>query len=82
MKQAAFPALLLLGVATTSSSASFYKNENALFSQRPAAHLEVTNLTRFGPVGLSLDLVQPAFTMRISGVEPGSPAAATSSRRA
>lgn len=37
----------------------------------------MTNLTRVGPIGISLDLLQPAFTMRISGIEPGSPAAAT-----
>ncbi|MFU8894270.1 MAG: DUF6288 domain-containing protein [Luteolibacter sp.] len=37
----------------------------------------MTNLTRFGPVGLSIDLLQPAFTIRINGVEPGSPADAT-----
>lgn len=37
----------------------------------------MVNLTRFGPVGLSIDLMQPAFTMMISGVEPGSPAAKT-----
>ena len=29
----------------------------------------MTNLTRFGPVGLRLDLLQPAFTMRIHGGE-------------
>lgn len=32
---------------------------------------------RFGPVGLSLELLQPAFTMKIAGVQEGSPAAAT-----
>lgn len=32
---------------------------------------------RYGPVGLSLDLINPAFTMRISRVWPDSPAAAT-----
>ena len=31
--------------------------------------IQVGNLKRFGPVGVSLDLIQPAFTMRIAGVE-------------
>ncbi len=34
-------------------------------------------IERLGPVGIGLELIQPAFTMQISGVEPGSPAAAT-----
>ncbi|HKK31781.1 MAG TPA: DUF6288 domain-containing protein, partial [Alphaproteobacteria bacterium] len=55
----------------------FYETQHALFSQRPAADKEVTHLTRVGPIGISLDLLQPAFTMRIKEVEPGSPAAAT-----
>lgn len=53
---------------------SFYQNEHGLFSLRPPADKRIVNLTRFGPVGLSLDLVQPAFTILIAGVEPGSPA--------
>jgi hypothetical protein len=35
------------------------------------------NINRYGPVGLGIDLVAPAFTMQISNVEEGSPAAAT-----
>ena len=31
----------------------------------------------FGPVGIGIDLLQPAFTMRVRNVEKGSPAAAT-----
>ena len=33
-------------------------------------------ITHFGPVGIGLDLIQPAFTMRIRNVEKGSPAEA------
>ena len=33
-------------------------------------------ISRMGPVGIGLELIQPAFTMRITGVEEGSPAAA------
>lgn len=69
--------LLLASLASQAQANSFYKNEHGLFSLRPAADSRVVNLTRFGPVGLSLDLVQPAFTMVVSGVEPSSPAAKT-----
>ena len=67
----------LLGTAAVLADTPFYQNPHGLFSLRPSENAEVYNLTRFGPVGLSLDLIQPAFTMRISGVEAGSPAAAT-----
>lgn len=56
-----------------SSAQDFYQRD-ALFSTRPDATKEITNLTRLGPVGLSIDFVQPALTIRISGIEPGSPA--------
>jgi len=72
---AAFLGVLCSGVVDAETT--FYENEHALFSLRPAADKEVTHLTRVGPIGISLDLLQPAFTMRIKEVEPGSPAAAT-----
>ena len=34
-------------------------------------------MDRFGPVGMGIELIQPAFTMRIKNIEEGSPAAAT-----
>lgn len=55
----------------------FYKNSRALFSTRPSPTKSIQNIKRFGPVGLSIDLIQPAFTMQVAGVEEGSPAAAT-----
>lgn len=54
---------------------SFYENPNALFSTRPQETKSSQNLKRFGPVGLSIDLIQPAFTMKVVDVEDGSPAA-------
>ncbi|MBT8037787.1 MAG: hypothetical protein KJO21_09605 [Verrucomicrobiae bacterium] len=60
-----------------SQSAGFYKNPKGLFSKRPSATKSIQNLKRFGPIGLSIDLVQPAFTMQVADVEEGSPAAAT-----
>jgi hypothetical protein len=55
---------------------SFYK-ETPLFSTAPAETLTVNALTRFGPVGMALELHQPAFTMVVGEIEPGSPAEAT-----
>ncbi len=52
----------------------YYKNADAMFSRRPDATAPVSHVQRFGPVGLSIDLIQPAFTMQIQGVEAGSPA--------
>lgn len=37
---------------------------------------KVWTVRNYGPVGLAIDLIDPAFTMRISGVEKGSPAEA------
>ncbi len=56
---------------------TFYKNPNSLFSTRPGETKSLQNIKRFGPVGMGIDLLQPAFVMRISHIEEGSPAAAT-----
>jgi len=55
---------------------SFYA-EPALFSTRPDETKSVTTIERFGPVGIGIDLHQPAFVMKVKNVEEGSPAAAT-----
>jgi len=68
---------LLLSGFTFAGATPYYKSENALFSMRPDQDTAVTHISRWGPVGMSLDLVQPAFTIRIKTIEPGSPAAAT-----
>ncbi len=52
---------------------SFYKEE-PLFSTAPSEKTSVNALTRFGPVGMALELHQPAFTLHIGTIEPGSPA--------
>ncbi|MCH2060806.1 MAG: DUF6288 domain-containing protein [Verrucomicrobiales bacterium] len=68
----------ILGLASPLAVAqSFYKKANGLFSTRPDATKSLQNIKRFGPVGMGIDLIQPAFTMRISHIEEGSPAAAT-----
>ena len=68
---------LLLSCIATAEDGSFYKDPRGLFSTRPSETKSLTNIKRFGPVGMGIDLLQPAFTMRISHVEEGSPAAAT-----
>ena len=79
--------LLFLTALWGSSSVSvaqnaFYKNPHGLFSTRPDAKKSLQNIKRFGPVGMGIDLLQPAFTMRISHIEEGSPAAATGKLKA
>ena len=53
---------------------SFYSAPPPLFSTAPRTEQSQTNLTRFGPVGMSLELHQPAFTLKVGDIEPGSPA--------
>lgn len=65
---------LVLALATSFANAQSYYKEPSLFSTRPDEKKSNTTITRFGPVGLSLDLIQPAFTIQILDVEPGSPA--------
>lgn len=67
---------LLFLVSSGSAADSFYSRE-ALFSKRPSAEKSLITIDRFGPVGISLELIQPAFTMRVKDIEEGSPAAAT-----
>lgn len=55
---------------------SFYKREN-LFSTRPSETKSMTPVDRFGPVGMGIELHQPAFVMKIRNIEEDSPADAT-----
>ena len=68
---------LLSGLITSAQESSFYKDPQGTFSTRPSEKASLTNIRRFGPVGIGIDLLQPAFVMRISHIEEGSPAAAT-----
>lgn len=68
--------LLLTALAVTATAAPFYK-QSPLFSTAPPETQSVSELAQFGPVGLAIDFHQPAFTMWVAAVEPGSPAAAT-----
>ncbi len=55
---------------------SFYKGPG-IFSTRPSETKSLQTIDRFGPVGMGIELHQPAFVMKIKNVEDGSPAAAT-----
>lgn len=68
---------LTFGFATPAVHAGFYNDEPALFTMRPDPKKSTNPIARFGPVGLSLDLIKPNLTIKIAGVEPGSPAAKT-----
>jgi hypothetical protein len=62
--------------AEPATSKSFYKGPG-VFSTRPSETKSLQTIKRFGPVGIGIDLLQPAFVMRIANIEEGSPAAAT-----
>ena len=64
------------GTATQTANAGFYKNP-PLFSTAPSETKAIQTIMRFGPVGMGIDLVQPAFRMKIHNIEEGSPAEAT-----
>ncbi|MFT5857666.1 MAG: hypothetical protein ACI8XO_004928, partial [Verrucomicrobiales bacterium] len=66
-----------LALTAICGAESFYKEPDALFSTRPSETKSLQSIDRFGPVGMGIELLQPAFTMRIKNIEEGSPAAAT-----
>jgi hypothetical protein len=68
-------ALLLSCGLTSADTVSFYK-ESPLFSTAPDEKASVNTITRFGPVGMVIELHQPAFTLWTGTIEPGSPAEA------
>lgn len=65
-----------VGWAANESDDSYYK-EHPLFHPFPREDKKIQSIDRFGPVGIGIELRQPAFRMRIKNVEKGSPAAAT-----
>jgi len=77
----AFMMVLACGIETTEAQ-SFYSNPDGVFSTRPGETKSLTNIKRLGPIGMGIDLIQPAFTMRISHIEEGSPAARTGKLKA
>ncbi|MDA0838855.1 MAG: DUF6288 domain-containing protein [Planctomycetota bacterium] len=82
---AGFAAMLVLGVASNALAAPGSLNDaldgSSYYKVHPQFHpypdeKKTWTITHFGPVGIGLDLIQPAFTMRILNVEKDSPAAA------
>lgn len=65
--------LLLLGITGQGQNAPFYKDP-PLFSTAPDPNKSVEIIARFGPVGMSLELHQPNFTMQV-GTTSSSPTA-------
>ena len=55
---------------------SYYK-VHPMFHPFPDEKKGLQSIDRFGPVGIGIELMQPAFKMRVKNVEEGSPAAAT-----
>lgn len=66
--------LLLIG-SVSSAMADFRHKESPLFSTAPDPEKSSQTITRFDPMGTSIDLVQPDFTMKVGKIEEGSPAA-------
>jgi len=60
---------------------SFYKSPQ-LFSTCPSESKSVQSIDRFGPVGIGIELHQPAFVMKVKNIEKGSPAEATGKLKA
>ncbi len=58
----------------TSRAESYYTSPQ-LFSTAPGLEKSAQSIDRIGPVGIGIELVQPAFVMKVQNVEPGSPAA-------
>ena len=65
MTRFALIATMLLSGISSAQDGSFYKGP-AVFSTRPSETKSLQNIKRFGPVGMGIDLLQPAFVMRIS----------------
>ena len=74
------PAAIFVAPPTWAES-TFYTKPN-LFTLRPAETGVLSTVDRFGPVGIGIELHQPAFVMKVKNVEPGSPAEATGKLRA
>jgi hypothetical protein len=67
---------LVLGTAMHCVAAESFYKEEPLFSTAPGVEKSVNAITRFGPVGMAIDLHGPTFTMWAGAIEPGSPAEA------
>lgn len=67
-----FPAAAKDGLTGVVAGSDYY-TVHPLFNPHPVENRTWT-VSRFGPVGIGIDLMPPRFTMKIRNVEPGSPA--------
>ena len=67
---------LLLSGISFGQEGTYYEGVG-LFSTRPSETKSIQEIKRFGPVGLALELHQPAFVIKIKSIEKGSPAEET-----
>ncbi len=72
-----FTTLAITALTSCSLLAEKYYKEEPQFHEWPKSKDARYHINRIGPIGIGLELIQPAFTMRISNVEKGSPAHAT-----
>jgi len=68
-----------LAEAADAKKTSFYKSRT-LFTMRPGETVSKQIIKYFGPVGMEIELYQPAFVMKAGKIEEGSPAAAAGLR--
>jgi len=69
-------AAAVLATCTVGTADDYYK-ETPQFHMYPDPGGARYTIKRFGPVGIGLELRQPAFTMHILNIEEGSPAEAS-----
>ncbi len=65
--------IVMLMTSSLMAAGSYYK-VSPQFHMYPDPKGARYSISRIGPTGIGLDLRQPAFTMHITNVEPGSPA--------
>lgn len=65
------------GAGLTGKFEDPYYKDFPLFHYYPSAEDARYTMDKFGPVGMGFEFLQPAFTMRIIKIEPGSPAETT-----
>jgi hypothetical protein len=63
--------------AAAEAPATGFYQQPPLFSTAPAETASSQLIARFGPVGIGIELVQPAFVMKVASIEKGSPAEST-----
>ena len=77
LQQSLLGALMVVFMTTSLMAAGSYYKVKPQFHMYPDSTAARYSISRMGPVGIGLELRQPAFTMYVTNVEEGSPAAAT-----